>query len=112
MGDALLIGIVIIFIILPITVISFMMLSGHGNFFIARYIDTIPDEEKDRYDKKSFLRFIGLVMLMLEVFLGMIIGGAISNILWLMIVGMALFIAGIVVVLFYFNAKNRFRRRE
>lgn len=112
MGDVILIGIVIIFVFLPITIISFMMLSGHGNFFIVRYINMIPDEDKDKYDKKAFVRFIGTVMLILEVFLGMIIGGAIGNILWLMIVGMTFFIAVIVATLLYFNAKDRFKRKE
>ena len=111
-GDILLIGIVIIFIFMPITVISFMMLFGHGNFFIARYISMIPDEEKDKYDKKAFTRFIAVVMLILEVILGMIIGGAIGNVLWLMIVGMVLFIFVIVAILLYFNAKDRFRYKE
>ena len=112
MGELLLIGIAIIFVFLPITVISGMMLSGHGNFFIARYISMIPDEERDKYDKKAFVRFIGTVMLILEIFLGMIIGGAISNILWLMIVGITLFIAVIIATLLYFNAKDRFKREK
>ena len=111
-GDILLIGIVIIFIFMPITVMSVMMLSGHGNFFIARYISMIPDEEKEKYDKKALLRFIGKVMLIIETVLGMIIGGAIGNILWLMIVGMTLFIAVIVATLLYFNAKDRFKRKK
>lgn len=108
MGEPLLVAIAVIFIFLPITVISCMMLLGYGDFFILGY-STLPEEEKAKYDKKAMLRFLGTFMLIIELFLAMIIGGAIKNILWLMIVGIGLFIAVIVAMLMYFNTKGRFK---
>ena len=58
---------VIVWIVFGIfAVISIILLSGHGSWFISGY-NTASKEEKEKYDEKKLCRTMGIVMSILSI---------------------------------------------
>lgn len=95
-------------LVIPFLVLAFFLSRGKGAFLIAGY-NTMPKEEKAKYDEVALCKFMGkilygisfsLVLLSLSEWL------AIPALLW---VGIALMIGLIVFTLVYSNTGNKFR---
>ena len=60
------------------TVLSIVLLSGHGSWFISGY-NTATKEEKEKYDEKKLCRTMGIGMSVIAILL--LIMGVFENIL-------------------------------
>lgn len=98
-------------LVIPFLVLAFFLSRGKGAFLIAGY-NTMPKEEKAKYDEVALCKFMGkilygisfsLVLLSLSEWL------AIPELLW---VGIALMTGLIVFTLVYSNTGNRFRKNK
>lgn len=96
-------------LVIPFLVLAFFLSRGKGAFLIAGY-NTMPKEEKAKYDEVALCKFMGkilygisfsLVLLSLSEWL------AIPELLW---VGIALMTGLIVFTLVYSNTGNRLRK--
>ena len=74
------------------TVLSIVLLSGHGSWFISGY-NTASKEEKEKYDEKKLCRTMGVGMSIIAILV--LIMGLLENILPAFFVYIAL---GIIVV--------------
>ena len=98
-------------------VFGFYMLSGRGSFLIAGY-NTMPKEEKEKYDIKGLCKFIGRKILipvgLLTVFfaVGLTIGVQDNNtVLWFTIIAYTIIVLALsVFAVVYLNTGNRFRK--
>ena len=97
-------------VIIPLLILAVYLSQGKGAFLIAGY-NTMPKEEKAKYDEVALCKFMGkvlygicfsLVLLSLSEWL------EIPALLWM---GIALMIGLIVFTLVYSNTGNRFRQQ-
>lgn len=97
-------------LIIPLFILAVYLSQGKGAFLIAGY-NTMPKEEKAKYDEVALCKFMGkvlygicfsLVLLSLSEWL------EIPALLWM---GIALMIGLIVFTLVYSNTGNRFRQQ-
>lgn len=97
-------------LIIPLLILAVYLSQGKGAFLIAGY-NTMPKEEKAKYDEVALCKFMGkilygicfsLVLLSLSEWL------EIPALLWM---GIALMIGLIVFTLVYSNTGNRFRQQ-
>ncbi|MFA1642087.1 DUF3784 domain-containing protein [Chryseomicrobium imtechense] len=97
-------------LIIPLLILAVYLSQGKGAFLIAGY-NTVPKEEKAKYDEVALCKFMGkalygicfsLVLLSLSEWL------EIPALLW---IGIALMIGLIVFTLVYSNTGNRFRQQ-
>ncbi|XKH49846.1 DUF3784 domain-containing protein [Chryseomicrobium palamuruense] len=103
-------AIVNLLISIPLLILAVYLSQGKGAFLIAGY-NTMPKEEKAKYDEVALCKFMGkilygicfsLVLLSLSEWL------EIPALLW---IGIALMIGLIVFTLVYSNTGNRFRQQ-
>jgi len=120
--DGFLIGMVITGLCgLLITALGFyMMITGRGSFLIAGF-NTMPKEQKEKYDSNAMSKFIGRIVLVpvgiLTVLfaLGLTFGVRGSEIipwlLWFTIIAYTVIVTVIsIFAVIYFNTGNRFRK--
>ena len=97
-------------LIIPLLILAVYLSQGKGAFLIAGY-NTMPKEEKAKYDEVALCKFMGkilygicfsLVLLSLSEWL------EIPALLWM---GIALMIGLLVFTLVYSNTGNRFRQQ-
>ena len=97
-------------LIIPLLILAVYLSQGKGAFLIAGY-NTMPKEEKAKYDEVALCKFMGkvlygicfsLVLLSLSEWL------EIPALLW---IGITLMIGLIVFTLVYSNTGNRFRQQ-
>lgn len=104
MPGAIIIGsIIVIFIILGI-----VLYSGRGSSLIAGY-NTMPKEERKRYDEVALSKFMGKMMFALSFSMVFWALSSLFDIDWLFIIGLILFISIVVAMLVYMNTGNRFK---
>ena len=93
-----------------IIILSIILLMGRGSFLIAGY-NTMPKEEKEKYNTPALCKFIGKIFLVLG--LVVISWGFINlvpNNAWLWAISVVAFIGLIIFAIVYTNTGNRFRK--
>lgn len=105
MGAAIAISIFILLFI----IIGVFMISGKGAFLIAGY-NTMPKEEKEKYNEKALTTFMGKMMFALAFSMTFWAGSAALDIMWLFWVGLILFIGITFFMLIYMNTSKRFKK--
>ena len=93
-----------------IIILSIILLMGRGSFLIAGY-NTMPKEEKEKYDTTALCKFVGKILLALG--LVVISWGFINLVLnneWLWAISGAAFIGLLVFAVVYANTGNRFKK--
>ncbi|AOV06717.1 DUF3784 domain-containing protein [Sporosarcina ureilytica] len=83
--------------------------NGKGSFLIAGY-NTLPPEEKEKYDTVALCKFMGKMMFSLSFCMVLWAVSEAYDVNWLFYIGLALFIAIVVFMLIYVNTGNRFRK--
>jgi len=88
-------------------VLAFVLLAGRGSFLIAGF-NTLPKDQKAKYDAKALSKFIGKILLpigILTIFAGMerIVG-------WYPWVFVAVTIGLCLFAVIYVNTGNRFKK--
>lgn len=89
-------------------VFGVFLINGKGTFLIAGY-NTMPPEEKKKYDKIALSKFMGKMMFALSFSMVLWTISEAYEIDWLFYVGLVLFIAIVVFIVVYTNTKDRFK---
>ena len=90
---------VIVWIVFGIfAVISIILLSGHGSWFISGY-NTASKEEKEKYDEKKLCRTMGIGMSVIAILL--LIMGVFENILpaFFVYISLGIILADVVIII-------------
>lgn len=90
-------------------VLGIILSNGKGSFLIAGF-NTLPQEEKDKYDTVALCKFMGKTMFSLSFSMVFWILSDVYDLKWLFAIGLIFFIGIIVVTLIYVNTGNRFRK--
>ena len=96
-------------IVLLLVVLGIILSRGKGGCLIAGY-NTMPPEEKAKYDEKALCRFMGKTMFFIAFCLVLITVGAAKNLSWLSEVGGFLTLIAAVFAVFWTNSGNRYRK--
>ena len=97
-------GVIILFLALGV-----LFLQGKGAFLIAGY-NTAPKAAKAKYDEKALCRFMGKLMFALAGTWAPIALSALLNRMWLLWLGLGLFLVVCLGGVIYMNTGSRFRR--
>lgn len=90
-------------------ILGIVLYSGRGSFLIAGY-NTMPKEEKDKYDKVALGKFIGKMMFSLSFSMIFWVLSEIFEQDWLFTVGLILFIGIVIFMVSHVNTGNRFKK--
>lgn len=99
-------GITLLFVLL-----GSYMLQGKGTFLIAGY-NTLPKEEKAKYNGTAMARFIGKLLFALAFSMLFWLAGMLLEKSWMFYIGVALFLGFIGFALIYMNTGGRFRKQQ
>lgn len=103
-------GIIITSIIIIIFIgIGISLSQGKGAYLIAGY-NTMPKEEKEKYDVLALCKFMGKMMFLFAFSMGFWLLGDIFESTALFIVGTVIFLAVTAFMLIYMNTNNRFKK--
>ncbi|KHF41656.1 DUF3784 domain-containing protein [Halalkalibacter okhensis] len=91
-------------------VVGMFFFAGKGSFLIAGF-NTLPKEEKEKYDTVALCKFMGKMMFALAFSQIFWILSDLLEIRWLFIIGLVLFLGIVGFILFYVNTGNRFKNR-
>ena len=89
--------------------LGIVFINGKGSFLIAGY-NTMPPEEKDKYDTIALCKFMGKMMFALSFSMVFWIISEAYDINWLFYFGLVLFFVIVAFMLIYMNAGNRFKK--
>lgn len=98
-------------IIIVFIALGFVLMRGKGAFLIAGY-NTMPEDEKAKYDVIALCKFMGKMMFL---FAFSMVFWVLSEILeqnWLFVVGIILFMGTMLFLLIYMNTNNRFQHKS
>ena len=98
------------FIIVLMVLLGIVFSLGKGSSLIAGF-NTLPKEEKDTYDVVALCKFMGKMMFALSFSVMLWLLSEVYQISWLFFLGLALFIAIIILMILYVNTGNRFKKR-
>jgi len=82
---------------------------GKGSALIAGF-NTLPEEEKNKYDAVALSKFMGKMMFALSFSVVLWLISEVYEMSWLFYIGLALFIGLIIFLLIYVNTGNRFKK--
>lgn len=85
------------------------LINGKGSFLIAGY-NTMPKEEKAKYDKIALSKFMGKMMFALSFSMVFWLLSEYYNVVWLFYVGLVMFFGLTAFMLIYMNTGNRFKK--
>lgn len=97
-------GLMILFLILSIA-----LLQGKGGFLIAGY-NTMPAEEKAKYDETALCKATGKIMLGITFSMGVIFIAEYLEINSLLVIGIGLMIGIVLIALVYMNTGDRYKK--
>ncbi|MFC5713692.1 DUF3784 domain-containing protein [Thalassorhabdus alkalitolerans] len=92
-------------------VLGIILLNGKGSFLIAGF-NTLPKEEKEKYDTTALCKFMGKMMLALSFSMSLWVFSEALKVRWLFIIGVVLFISLVFFTLFYVNTGDRFKKEN
>lgn len=90
-------------------VFGVFLLNGKGAFLIAGY-NTMPKEEKAKYDVAALTKFMGKMMFALSFSMVFWVVSDFYDHDWLFYIGLAMFISIVAFMIVYVNTGNRFKR--
>lgn len=99
-------GIMLVFLLLGL-----VFSQGKGAFLIAGY-NTAPKREKEKYDEKALCRFMGKLMFALAGTWVPIALSALLDWIWLLWLGLGLFLAVCIGGVVYMNTGHRFEKKK
>ncbi|MBB6452513.1 uncharacterized membrane protein YgdD (TMEM256/DUF423 family) [Salirhabdus euzebyi] len=99
-----------IIVIVLFIVFGIFLSVGKGAFLIAGY-NTMPKEEKEKYDTVALCKFMGKMMFVLSFSMVFWVLSDLLEKVWLFVLGIVLFITTVIFILFYTNTGNRFRKK-
>lgn len=97
------------FVIALFLVLAAVFFRGKGTDLIAGY-NTASAWEKRHTDERKLTRFLGKLMLALAVCWVPVLLSAVLHAMWLLWIGLAMFLAVIVAGVVYANTGNRFHK--
>ncbi|MFB9974094.1 DUF3784 domain-containing protein [Allobacillus sp. SKP2-8] len=89
--------------------LGFVFINGKGSFLIAGF-NTMPSEEKEKYDVIALCKFMGKKMFALSFSMIFWLLSVAYDLKWLFYIGLVLFLAVIVFMLIYINTGGRFKK--
>jgi hypothetical protein len=98
-----------LFIIGLFIVLGVVFSRGKGSFLIAGY-NTLPKEEKEKYDTASLCKFMGKMMFALSFCIVLWVLSDVLKVKWVFTIGLIAFFCVIAFTLFYVNTGNRFKK--
>ena len=84
--------------------------KGKGAFLIAGY-NTMPRAKKERYDQRGLCRFMGKLMFALAASWVPVALGAVLDMDWLYVAGIAAYLIVIAAGVIYANTGHRFQKK-
>lgn len=85
------------------------LMNGKGSFLIAGY-NTMPQEDKAKYDEIALSKFMGKMMIALSFSMVFWVLSEYYEVDWLFYVGLVMFLGLTVFMLIYTNTGNRFKK--
>ena len=105
-----LVGLIITIVLgLVFVIIALVLLAGRGSFLIAGF-NTLPKEEKEKYDRQALCRFMGKIMLPIGVLMPLVAIGGIWQVTWLPVLYALIVVSLTIFALVYSNTGHRFRK--
>lgn len=102
--------IIILIIMILFIGLGILLYNGKGAFLIAGY-NTMPKEEREKYDEKALSKFMGKSMIAIASTLIFYLYGIMYELEWPFHVGTILMVAYIVFMIIYMNTGNRFKKQ-
>lgn len=99
------IGVILLFLILGIT-----FSKGKGIDMAAGY-NTMPQQEKEKIDKKALCKYMSRLMFLLAACWCVLSVGVAIEQMWLFWVGFCLFLAVVIFYAIYLNTGNRLQKK-
>lgn len=93
--------------VLVLALLGLYMMQGKGAFLIAGY-NTMPKEEKAKYDGPAMARFVGKLLMALAFSMLFWLAGMILEKSWMFYIGVAMFLGFLGFALIYMNTGGRF----
>lgn len=93
--------------VLVLALLGLYMMQGKGAFLIAGY-NTMPKEEKAKYDGPAMARFVGKLLMALAFSMLFWLAGMILEKSWMFYIGVAMFLGFCGFALIYMNTGGRF----
>lgn len=98
------------FVILLFVIIGIVFSMGKGSGLIAGY-NTLPEEEKAKYNEKELTKFMGKMMFVLSLIMILwVVSTLLHNDVFLY-VGIGVFLAVTLFMIIYVNKSGRFKKR-
>ncbi|PJK16176.1 hypothetical protein CQS04_09690 [Chryseomicrobium excrementi] len=101
-------AIINLLLVIPFLIMAYFLSQGKGAFLIAGY-NTMPKEEKAKYDERALCKFMSKILYGISFSLVLLSLSEWLEMPLLMWIGIALMIGLIVFTLVYSNTGNRFR---
>lgn len=86
-----------------------VLVNGKGSFLIAGF-NTMPPEDKEKYDVIALCKFMGKIMFALSFSMLFWVFSEVYDRTWLFYMGLILFLAIIAFMLVFINRGNRFKK--
>ncbi|GKV70352.1 hypothetical protein NCCP2716_28500 [Sporosarcina sp. NCCP-2716] len=86
-----------------------VMMTGRGSFLIAGF-NTMPTEEKEKYNETALCKFMGKMMFALAFSMLFWLFSVAYDIHWLLYVGLILFLFIVAFMVIFMNTGSRFKR--
>lgn len=100
--------IMMILVSLLFIILGIVFINGKGAFLIAGY-NTMPQEEKEKYNEVALAKFMGKMMFALSFSMIFLVLSELYNRSLFFFLGLSLFISIIIFTLVYMNTQNRFK---
>ena len=91
--------------------LGIMFSLGKGSSLIPGF-NTLPEEDKEKYDVVALCKFMGKMMFALSFSVVLWLISQVYELDWLFYFGLALFIGIIIYLLIYINTGNRFKKTK
>lgn len=88
--------------VLIIGALGAVLYSGKGSFLIAGY-NMMSEKEKAQYDEKKLCRAVGILLFVLDAFLGLVLWSGITNHMTVFVVSLVLFFPAFIVGMILVN---------
>lgn len=90
-------------------VIGIFLYNGKGAFLIAGY-NTMPKEDREKYDEKALCKFVGKSMFFISFTFVFYLVGVHYEVDWPFHLGSMLIIGYVMFMIIYMNTGNRFKK--
>ncbi|NLJ76382.1 MAG: DUF3784 domain-containing protein [Peptococcaceae bacterium] len=105
-----LVGLIITILLgLVVVIIALVLLTGRGSFLIAGF-NTLPEEEKEKFDRQALCRFMGKITLPIGVLMPLVAIGGILQVAWLSVLYALIVVSLTIFAIVYSNTGHRFRK--